>query len=78
MILVRYNLRKEILKLKTIGAAVEFKCGTRPIKNFSMVERHFFRNKLLKSFVFEFGFVIPEVGFQFRYSILIGRPMKTQ
>ena len=25
-----------------------------------MVERHFFRNKLLKSFVFEFGFVIPE------------------
>ena len=25
-----------------------------------MVERHFFRNKLLKSFVFEFGFVIPD------------------
>jgi len=57
---VRYNLRKEILKLKTIGAAVEFKVGKRPINNFSMVERHFFRNKLLKSFVFEFGFIIPD------------------
>ena len=34
--------------------------GNCPIKNFSMVERHFFRNKLLKSFVFEFGFVIPD------------------
>lgn len=69
---VRYNLRKDILKLKTIGATVEFKVseleklltkvqvGSRPIKNFSMVERHFFRNKLLKSFIFEFGFVIPD------------------
>ena len=63
--------------MKTIGAAVEFKCGTRPIKNFSMVERHFFRNKLLKSFVFEFGFVIPEVGFHFLFLIMIGGPMKT-
>ena len=46
-----------------------------------MVERHFFRNKLLKSFVFEFGFVIPEVGFHFIgfwYFILIGGQMKTQ
>lgn len=72
MLSVRYNLRKDILKLKTIGATVEFKVseleklltkvqvGSRPIKNFSMVERHFFRNKLLKSFIFEFGFVIPD------------------
>ena len=42
-----------------------------------MVERHFFRNKLLKSFVFEFGFVIPKVGFHFLFLIMIGGRMKT-
>ena len=57
---VRYNLRKDILKLRTIGATIEFKVGKRPMKNFTMVERHFFRNHLLKSFVFNFGFVIPD------------------
>ena len=43
-----------------------------------MVERHFFRNKLLKSFFFEFGFVIPEVGFHILFWIMVGWPMKTR
>ena len=30
-----------------------------PIENFRMIERHYFREKLLKSFDFEFGFCMP-------------------
>lgn len=38
---------------------VEFTVGSRPVNRFRMIERHFFRNKLLKTFDFEFGFCIP-------------------
>ncbi len=38
---------------------VEFSVGDVPINNFRMIERHYFRGQLLKSFDFEFGFCIP-------------------
>ena len=38
---------------------VEFTVGAEPVNNFRMIERHYFRDKLLKSFDFEFGFCIP-------------------
>ena len=38
---------------------MEFSVGSKPVKNFRMIERHFFRNKLLKTFDFDFGFCIP-------------------
>lgn len=38
---------------------VEFTVGSRPVNRFRMIERHFFRDKLLKTFDFEFGFCIP-------------------
>ncbi|XP_010185017.1 PREDICTED: protein unc-119 homolog A-like, partial [Mesitornis unicolor] len=38
---------------------VEFTVGDKPINNFRMIERHYFRDQLLKSFDFEFGFCIP-------------------
>lgn len=38
---------------------VEFVVGDKPVNKFRMIERHFFRDKLLKSFDFEFGFCIP-------------------
>lgn len=38
---------------------VEFTIGSKAVNNFRMIERHFFRDKLLKSFDFEFGFCIP-------------------
>ena len=47
-------------RLRKVGATVDFSVGTKPINEFRMVERHFFRNKLLKSFDFDFGFCIPE------------------
>ena len=38
---------------------VEFTVGDKPVNNFRMVERHYFRDRLLKNFDFEFGFCIP-------------------
>lgn len=38
---------------------VEFTIGNKPVKNFRMIERHFFRDRLLKTFDFEFGYCIP-------------------
>uniref|UniRef100_H2YEK7 GMP phosphodiesterase delta subunit domain-containing protein n=1 Tax=Ciona savignyi TaxID=51511 RepID=H2YEK7_CIOSA len=56
---VRYQFTPEFLRLKTVGATVEFVVGDNPVQSFRMVERHYFRNQLLKSFDFDFGFCIP-------------------
>lgn len=56
---VRYHFTPEFLRLRKVGATVEFTVGPNPIKEFRMIERHFFRNRLLKSFDFDFGFCIP-------------------
>ncbi|KAJ8921259.1 hypothetical protein NQ315_013731 [Exocentrus adspersus] len=56
---VRYQFTPQFLKLKTVGATVEFTVGSKPVNRFRMIERHFFRDKLLKTFDFEFGFCIP-------------------
>ncbi|XP_065205625.1 protein unc-119 homolog B isoform X2 [Planococcus citri] len=56
---VRYQFTPQFLKLKLVGATVEFTVGNVPVKNFRMIERHFFRDKLLKTFDFEFGYCIP-------------------
>lgn len=39
--------------------SVEFNVGNQPVNKFRMIERHFFRDRLLKSFDFEFGFCVP-------------------
>lgn len=56
---VRYQFTPAFLKLTTVGATVEFTVGERPVNKFRMIERHYFRDRLLKSFDFEFGFCIP-------------------
>lgn len=56
---VRYQFTPQFLKLGTVGATVEFVVGDKPVKSFRMIERHYFRNTLLKSFDFDFGFCIP-------------------
>lgn len=33
--------------------------GNKPVSNFRMIERHFFRDHQLKTFDFEFGYCIP-------------------
>ncbi|KAJ8275511.1 hypothetical protein COCON_G00072630 [Conger conger] len=56
---VRYQFTPAFLRLRQVGATVEFVVGDLPINNFRMIERHYFREQLLKSFDFEFGFCIP-------------------
>jgi len=56
---VRYKFSKEFLKLSAVGATVEFTVGDKPVENFRMIERHYFKDKLLKSFDFNFGFCMP-------------------
>ncbi|XP_051525146.1 protein unc-119 homolog B-like isoform X2 [Myxocyprinus asiaticus] len=56
---VRYQFTPAFLKLRTVGATVEFTVGDRPVNNFRMIERHYFQDRLLKNFDFDFGFCIP-------------------
>ncbi|GFN99595.1 protein unc-119 homolog [Plakobranchus ocellatus] len=56
---VRYQFTPQFLKLKTVGATVEFVVGDKPVNKFRMIEKHYFRDRVLKCFDFEFGFCIP-------------------
>ncbi|KAL8180609.1 UNVERIFIED_CONTAM: hypothetical protein K2H54_029536 [Gekko kuhli] len=56
---VRYQFTPAFLRLRTVGATVEFTVGDKPVSNFRMIERHYFRDCLLKNFDFDFGFCIP-------------------
>lgn len=62
----RYHMRRRCVRLSSIdnqatllSYRVEFTVGDRPVSRFRMIERHFFRDQLLKTFDFEFGFCIP-------------------
>jgi len=57
---VRYRFTDEFLRLKSVGATVEFTVGPTPVENFRMVERHYFKERMLKSFDFTFGFCMPK------------------
>ncbi|KAI3354330.1 hypothetical protein L3Q82_018851 [Scortum barcoo] len=52
------NVNNIVIILMT-NKEVEFTVGDTPINNFRMIERHYFRDQLLKSFDFEFGFCMP-------------------
>ncbi|XP_010874646.1 protein unc-119 homolog B [Esox lucius] len=56
---VRYQFTPAFLRLRTVGATVEFTVGDQPVNNFRMIERHYFQDKVLKNFDFDFGFCIP-------------------
>ncbi|KAI2651077.1 hypothetical protein H4Q32_019087 [Labeo rohita] len=73
---VRYQFTPAFLRLRQVGATVEFTVGDIPINNFRMIERHYFREQLLKSFDFEFGFCIPSSKNTLREMIL--HPYETQ
>lgn len=38
---------------------IEFTVGNKPVTNFRMIERHYFRDHCLKNFDFHFGFCMP-------------------
>ncbi|KAJ3052479.1 hypothetical protein HK097_006213 [Rhizophlyctis rosea] len=56
---INYTFPKEFLDKKEIGTTLVFAVHPEPINEFRMIERHYFKDKLLKSFDFQFGFCIP-------------------
>ena len=56
---MKYHLGPEFLDLRNIGTSLTFSVGDKPVKNLVMIERHYFKNKLIKSFEFKFDFCIP-------------------
>ncbi|KAG5462224.1 MAG: delta subunit of GMP phosphodiesterase [Olpidium bornovanus] len=55
---VHYDFGAEFLTYKSIGTKLVFAVGDKEVKNFRMIERHYFKNKLLKSYDFSFGFCV--------------------
>ncbi|EAN83070.1 UNC119 [Trypanosoma cruzi] len=57
---IYYNFPPSMLRRRAIGAKLVFGINSDfPVRNFRMIERHYFRDTLIKSFDFTFGFCIP-------------------
>ena len=56
---IRYHFGPYFFHLNTIGTTLRFKVGAKPVKNFMMIERHYFKDKLIKSYKFEAPFCMP-------------------
>ena len=56
---IRYHLGPDFLELKDLGSSLTFSVGNQAVKDFLIIERHYFRDKLIKSFEFKFDFCIP-------------------
>jgi len=56
---IKYNFSEDVLKLPHIQTSLVFSVGSRELSGFRMIERHYFRDRLVKSFDFQFGFCIP-------------------
>ena len=57
--LVKYHFGPDFFSLDTIGLKLQFSVGDKPIPNFLMIERHYFKNRVIKSYEFRFGFCMP-------------------
>lgn len=56
---IKYTLSEDVLRLPNVETMLVFKVGDREVRNFRMVERYYFKNELIRSYDFTFGFVIP-------------------
>lgn len=56
---IRYNFSEDVLRLPVIETSLLFQVGQKEVRDFRMIERHYFKGKLVKSFDFKFGFCIP-------------------
>ena len=57
--LLRYQFGPDFLELRNIGTELTFSVGDKPVKNLVMIERHYFKGKLIKEYEFNFKFCIP-------------------
>lgn len=56
---VSYTFSPEFLRLNSVSTTLVFRVGPQPVRNLRMIERHYFRNRLIKSFDFSFPLCIP-------------------
>ncbi|CCI50605.1 unnamed protein product [Albugo candida] len=56
---IRYDFSEDVLRLPSIVTKLKFSVGNEEIRGLRMIERHYFRDKIIKSFDFTFGFCIP-------------------
>jgi hypothetical protein len=49
---VQYHFGPQFFQLGTVGTTLEFRVGGLPVKRFLMIERHYFKGQLVKSFEF--------------------------
>ncbi|KAJ3333691.1 hypothetical protein HDU91_002871, partial [Kappamyces sp. JEL0680] len=54
-----YSFPASFLDCKQIKTSLSFAVGPKEIKNLRMIERHYFKDRLLRSYDFTFGFCIP-------------------
>jgi hypothetical protein len=57
--IIKYHLGSDFLELSSLGTNLTFSVGSKPVKNLIMIERHYFKEKLIKEFEFKFDFCIP-------------------
>ncbi|KAL0235487.1 hypothetical protein GEMRC1_002069 [Eukaryota sp. GEM-RC1] len=56
---VKYAFPQRFLTLKNVGTQLKFQTGDAPISNLRLIERFYFRNRLIKTFDFKFSFCMP-------------------
>lgn len=56
---IKYNFSEDVLRLPNIQTSLKFSVGNVALNGFRMIERHYYKDRLIKSFDFSFGFCIP-------------------
>jgi hypothetical protein len=56
---VKYTFPRKFLRFDVVRTALVFCVGEEPVSDFRMIERHYFKDELIRSYDFNFGFCIP-------------------
>jgi hypothetical protein len=56
---IKYSFSEDVLRLPGVQTSLVFSVGPKPMEGFRMIERHYFRDQLIKSFDFDFAFCMP-------------------
>ena len=67
MRMINYTFSKAFLTSKEISSLLVFKVGDSPVSNLTIVDHFFFKNKLIKSFQFNFPFCAPNATNEWEY-----------
>ena len=57
--MINYSFPSDFLRYKNVGTVLRFHVGDNEVYKFRMIERHYFKGKLVKSYDFLFPFCIP-------------------